>query len=229
MKKMKIGNWEFEVSKWWLFDSQNWLFRLTPAISFGYMPGYVTLEAKWLFGELSLILSNSDKLKEYFDRVSRCSVDEDESCCGECCLGDCKGCGCKEEKIERFPETVEEVKQLEEKQKVFKFNVTIQTLNDDADKVLDEIVDLCEQKGWWFSGRLSDVTELESKEPILVDGFPRRNRVDLYVPAEIAIQNAVQEVEKAGAHPLLTQAVISLQEAKDFVADYIELGKEDVK
>lgn len=52
--------------------------------------------------------------------------------------------------------------------------------------------------------------------------IPRRIRVDLYTPSEKAIANAMQEVEKMGAHTLLTEAVILLQQAKDKVADYID-------
>lgn len=53
--------------------------------------------------------------------------------------------------------------------------------------------------------------------------FPRRNCVDLYTPAEEAIRKAVDAVEAAGAHPLLTDTVNLLQAAKDKVADFVEL------
>jgi len=33
----------------------------------------------------------------------------------------------------------------------------------------------------------------------MIDGFPRRNRLDLNTPAELAIYNAMREVEKCGA------------------------------
>jgi len=52
--------------------------------------------------------------------------------------------------------------------------------------------------------------------------IPRRIRIDLFTPAELAIYDAVQEVEKAGAHPHLTKAVILLQEAREAVADYVD-------
>lgn len=55
--------------------------------------------------------------------------------------------------------------------------------------------------------------------------FPRRNRVDLWTPAEKAIQAAVDEVEKAGADPLLTDAVILLSQARSKVADYVDKQK----
>ena len=57
----------------------------------------------------------------------------------------------------------------------------------------------------------------------MIDGFPRRNRVDHWTPAEKAIQDAVDAVEAAGAHPLLTDAVILLGNARAKVADFVEL------
>lgn len=58
---------------------------------------------------------------------------------------------------------------------------------------------------------------------ILENGIPRRNRIDLFTPAEIAIWQAASAVEDAGAHPLLTEAVLLLKQARDKVADYVEL------
>jgi hypothetical protein len=52
--------------------------------------------------------------------------------------------------------------------------------------------------------------------------IPRRNRLDLCTPAELAIYDAVQAVEKAGAHPLLTDAVNLLAQAREKVADYVD-------
>lgn len=57
----------------------------------------------------------------------------------------------------------------------------------------------------------------------MIDGFPRRNRVDLRTPAEKAITEALHATEAAGAHPLLTEASILLQQARDKVADFVEL------
>jgi vacuolar-type H+-ATPase subunit B/Vma2 len=51
---------------------------------------------------------------------------------------------------------------------------------------------------------------------------PRRNRLDLNTPAEVAIFNAMQEVEKAGADVRLTKAGMLLSQAKNLIADYIE-------
>lgn len=42
----------------------------------------------------------------------------------------------------------------------------------------------------------------------MIDGIPRRSRLDLHTPAEKAIRDAIEAVERAGAHPLLTDAVI---------------------
>lgn len=54
------------------------------------------------------------------------------------------------------------------------------------------------------------------------NGFPRRCRVDLLTDAELAIREAMLAVEEAGAHPLLTDAVVLLGEAKDKVADWVD-------
>lgn len=55
--------------------------------------------------------------------------------------------------------------------------------------------------------------------------IPRRIRLDLLTPAEKAIYDAVQEVEKVGADPLLTDAVVLLQQARDKVADYVDAAE----
>lgn len=52
--------------------------------------------------------------------------------------------------------------------------------------------------------------------------FPRRSRLDLCKPAELAIYNAMQEVEKMPPDVRLTNAIIKLQEAKELVADFID-------
>jgi hypothetical protein len=60
----------------------------------------------------------------------------------------------------------------------------------------------------------------------------RRSRLDLNEPVELAIHNAMMEVEKAGADVRLTQATILLSQAKNLVADYIEkkpIENEDAK
>lgn len=57
-----------------------------------------------------------------------------------------------------------------------------------------------------------------------INNFPRRNRLDLYTSAENAISAAVDAVERTGSHPLLTDAVILLGNAKAKVADHAELS-----
>ena len=56
------------------------------------------------------------------------------------------------------------------------------------------------------------------------NGVPRRNRVDLFTPAEAAIRQATLAVEDMAAHPLLTEAVDLLGRAKDLVADFVEMS-----
>jgi len=51
---------------------------------------------------------------------------------------------------------------------------------------------------------------------------PRRVRLDLYVPAEKAIYDAMQEVEKMQGDIRLTHAVIHLDIAKNHVADFVD-------
>lgn len=53
---------------------------------------------------------------------------------------------------------------------------------------------------------------------------PRRNRIDLCTPAENAIRTAVDEVEKLGAHPTLTDIVNELHAVREKLADYIDAG-----
>lgn len=51
---------------------------------------------------------------------------------------------------------------------------------------------------------------------------PRRIDTLRWTPAERAIHDAVQVVEQAGAHPLLTDAVILLGQAQSKVADFVD-------
>jgi hypothetical protein len=55
-----------------------------------------------------------------------------------------------------------------------------------------------------------------------VDKFPRRNQRQLLTPAEIAIQDAIIVLDKAGAHPLLTDALDYLKKAQSKVADFVD-------
>lgn len=51
---------------------------------------------------------------------------------------------------------------------------------------------------------------------------PRRNRLDKMAGAEIAIYNAMIEVEKLPPDLGLTDAIIKLGQAKELVADFID-------
>lgn len=51
----------------------------------------------------------------------------------------------------------------------------------------------------------------------------RRCRIDLATPAELKIREAVDAVEGTGCHPLLTDAVVLLDQALNKVADFVEL------
>ena len=57
---------------------------------------------------------------------------------------------------------------------------------------------------------------------LMVDGIPRRKRMDRWSPGERAINDLKQKVEHLGAHPLLTDVVILLGNAQDRLADWVE-------
>ncbi len=57
------------------------------------------------------------------------------------------------------------------------------------------------------------------------DGFPTRNSVDWFSPAELAIREAMYAVENAGASIALTDAINLLAKARARVADHVE-GKQ---
>lgn len=61
----------------------------------------------------------------------------------------------------------------------------------------------------------------------MIDGTPRRCRLDLLTPAEIALWQAASMIEDSGAHPLLTEAIMLLQQARERVADYVELEQDE--
>ena len=52
--------------------------------------------------------------------------------------------------------------------------------------------------------------------------IPRRCQLDLNEASEIAIQNAVDEIEKLGADVTLTDAIQLLSKAKELVSNYID-------
>lgn len=51
---------------------------------------------------------------------------------------------------------------------------------------------------------------------------PRRNQLQLNTPAELAIFNAIQEVERAGADVVLTEVVDILIKAKQLLGDFVD-------
>ena len=66
------------------------------------------------------------------------------------------------------------------------------------------------------SGNFICLTKVPSSD------IPRRNDMRRWIPAEKAIHDAVQAVEEVGAHPLLTDAVVLLGQAKDKLGDYVD-------
>lgn len=52
--------------------------------------------------------------------------------------------------------------------------------------------------------------------------FPRRACIYLLTPAEKAVWDAAQAVEKVGADVRLTEAVVLLQHAREKLADYFD-------
>jgi hypothetical protein len=58
----------------------------------------------------------------------------------------------------------------------------------------------------------------------LSDGtpWPRRANTQTMTKEELAIQNLVWEIEKLGADPLLTDAVVLLGQARDKLSDWID-------
>lgn len=54
------------------------------------------------------------------------------------------------------------------------------------------------------------------------EGIPRASCLDLNAEAELAIRNVVHLVETIGAHPLLTETVILLGQAKDKLGAYYD-------
>ena len=55
--------------------------------------------------------------------------------------------------------------------------------------------------------------------------IPRRIDTLRHTSAEKAISDAMREVEELGCDPLLTDAVVLLQQARDKVADYVDAKK----
>lgn len=55
------------------------------------------------------------------------------------------------------------------------------------------------------------------------NGTPRRNQLHKFTPRELELYEIMQAVEKIGAHPLLTEVVNALSEARERLADWVEL------
>jgi hypothetical protein len=55
--------------------------------------------------------------------------------------------------------------------------------------------------------------------------IPRRNRMELMTPVELAVLALMGMVEGMGAHPALTDAVVLLDKARARLADYIDEQK----
>jgi hypothetical protein len=65
--------------------------------------------------------------------------------------------------------------------------------------------------------------QMTTEENTMSNETPRRAQLQQWTPAEHAIRNAMFAVEATGAHPLLTDAVVLLGEAKDKVAEFVDL------
>lgn len=55
-----------------------------------------------------------------------------------------------------------------------------------------------------------------------IERIPRRICIDLLTPPEVTLYKALQAIEEAGADPLLTDAVVLIQQAREKVAEYID-------
>lgn len=57
-----------------------------------------------------------------------------------------------------------------------------------------------------------------------MNAIPRRSRIDLWIPAETAIHDALIAVEALGAHPQLTEVVSMLSDAQRKIAEWYDGG-----
>lgn len=57
----------------------------------------------------------------------------------------------------------------------------------------------------------------------LINGFPRRYQLNHLTETEELIKKSKWFVEHIGTHPLLTEAIMLLEQAQNKVADFIEL------
>jgi len=72
------------------------------------------------------------------------------------------------------------------------------------------------------SSILTPVDEFEAKAVNTETEIPRRNQLGLWTIPERIIDKAIKEVEELGSSPLLTDAIIKLDEAFNLVADYVD-------
>jgi hypothetical protein len=70
---------------------------------------------------------------------------------------------------------------------------------------------------YFFENRIEKIDREKIKQKQM-----RRNKLYLCTPAELAIYNAIKEVEKLGASVALTKAVNLLIEAKELVGDVVD-------
>jgi hypothetical protein len=71
---------------------------------------------------------------------------------------------------------------------------------------------------------MNDLAKVNSIDEAFEKKVPRRAHLERNIPAELAIRDAIAEVEKLGAHPSLTNAVIRIDAALRDVADWYDDG-----
>lgn len=73
-----------------------------------------------------------------------------------------------------------------------------------------------------YPGNFNPTTEIMKDNLKRSDEIPRRSCLHRMIRQEIMLYDMVQEVEKLGADPLLTEVVMILGQARDKLADYVE-------
>lgn len=56
------------------------------------------------------------------------------------------------------------------------------------------------------------------------ENFPRRCSLEKMTKEELAIREAILQIESLGCHPALTEVVIALGNAKDKLSDWVDAG-----
>jgi hypothetical protein len=72
-------------------------------------------------------------------------------------------------------------------------------------------------------GKIARETMMTTHPKFRDDGIPRRCDISLLTTQELMIGNAVGAVEYMGAHPILTDVVVLLNQAKGRLADWLEM------